>query len=209
MSDPDAFEVGKDLGATEGSVVYRNRLFELIQYAPTTGKVRKTPLLIFPPWINKFYIMDLKPKNSLIKWIVEQGFTLFVVSWVNPDTSHNDVTLDSYVDEGYLTAIDQVKKITGEKQINTVGYCIAGTTLSAVLGLMKKRGDKSVKSATFFTTMTDFEDPGEMGVFLDNDFIDGIEKEVGNKGYLDKFFMSRTFSFLRANDLIYGPAVRS
>ena len=209
LSDPEAFRVGADLATTEGDVVFRNRMFELIQYAPTTEKVHKTPLIIFPPWINKFYIMDLKAKNSLIKWIVDQGYTLFVVSWVNPDASYSDVTLDTYVDEGFLAAIGEVKKITGEDKVNAVGYCIAGTTLSAVLALMEKRGDKSVRSATFFTTLSDFSDPGEMAVFLDDDFVDGIEREVAEKGYLHSFFMSRTFSFLRANDLVYGPAVRS
>ncbi len=209
LADKDAFTVGENIAATEGSVVYRNRMFELIQYAPTTDKVHATPLIIFPPWINKFYIMDLKPANSLIKWIVDQGYTLFIVSWVNPGESHADVGIDDYIDEGYLTAINEVKKITGEKQVNAVGYCIAGTTLSMVLGLMNKRGDKSVKSATFFTTLTDFEDPGEMGVFLDNDFVDGIERQVAEQGYLHSFFMSRTFSFLRSNDLIYAPAVRN
>ena len=209
LSDPEAFTIGKDLATTEGSVVFRNRMFELIQYAPKTDKVHKTPLVIFPPWINKFYIMDLTEKNSLIKWIVDQGFTLFVVSWVNPDSSHSDVSLDTYVDEGFLTAIEEVKKITGEDQVNAVGYCIGGTTLSAVLAVMAKRKDKSVRSATFFTTLTDFSDPGEMQVFLDDDFVDGIEREVAEKGYLHSFFMARTFSFLRANDLVYGPAIRS
>ncbi len=209
LSDPEAFTVGKDLATTPGSVVFRNRMFELIQYAPTTEKVHKTPLVIFPPWINKFYIMDLTEKNSLIKWIVDQGFTLFVVSWVNPDSRHADVSLDTYVEEGYLTAIEEAKKITGEKQVNAVGYCIGGTTLSATLALMTKRKDKSVRSATFFTTLSDFSDPGEMTVFLDNDFVDGIEREVAEKGYLHSFFMARTFSFLRANDLVYGPAIRS
>jgi len=209
LSDPEAFQVGVDLATAEGSVVYRNRMFELIQYAPTTQKVHKTPLILFPPWINKFYILDLKPKNSLIRWIVDQGYTLFVVSWANPDASYADVSMDNYVENGFLTAVDEVKKITGEAQVNTVGYCIAGTTLSATLALMKKRGDKSIKSATFFTTLTDFEDAGEMSVFLDDDFVDGIEREVAEKGYLHSYFMSRTFSFLRANDLIYGPAIRS
>jgi polyhydroxyalkanoate synthase len=209
LSDPNAFKVGRDLATTEGSVVFRNRMFELIQYTPSTETVCKTPLILFPPWINKFYILDLKPKNSLINWIVEQGYTLFVVSWVNPDGAYADVSLDTYAEEGYLTAIDEVRKITGEKQVNAVGYCIAGTTLSAVLALMHKRGDKSVRSATFFTTLTDFEDAGEMAVFLDDDFVDGIEREVEAKGFLHSFFMSRTFSYLRANDLVYGPAIRS
>jgi polyhydroxyalkanoate synthase len=209
LADKDAFEVGKNIGATEGSVVFRNEIFELIQYTPTTEKVHKTPLMIFPPWINKFYIMDLKPKNSLIKWIVDQGYTLFVVSWKNPDASYRNFSLDDYVQTGYLTAIDQVKTITSENQVNAVGYCIAGTTLSLTLGLMKKRGDKSIKSATFFTTLTDFEDQGEVGVYLSNDFVDSIEEEVNKVGILESFIMSRTFSYLRSNDLIYKPAIRS
>ena len=209
LADPNAFKVGSNLGTTPGKVVFRNRMFELIQYAPQTEKVRRTPLIVFPPWINKFYILDLKEKNSLINWIVAQGYTLFVVSWINPDASYADVGMDDYVEDGYLAAIGAVKEITGEKQVNAVGYCIAGTTLSLTLALMKKRGDKSVKSATFFTTLTDFSDQGEVGVFLDDDFVDSIESEVNEAGYLDSFYMARTFSFLRSNDLIYGPAIKS
>ncbi len=209
LSDPKAFEVGRNLASTPGSVVFRNQMFELIQYTPTTETVYQTPLIIFPPWINKFYILDLKEKNSLIKYLVDQGYTLFVVSWVNPDPSYAQIGMDDYVRDGYLTAIDQVKAITGQAEVNAVGYCIAGTTLSLTLALMTKRGDKSVKSATFFTTLSDFSDPGEIGVFLDDSFVDGIEREVTEHGVLDSFFMSRTFSFLRSNDLIYGPAVKS
>ncbi|KAJ54156.1 poly(R)-hydroxyalkanoic acid synthase [Actibacterium mucosum KCTC 23349] len=209
LADKNAFKVGENLATTPGKVVFRNRMMELIQYAPATEKVHATPLIIFPPWINKFYIMDLKAKNSLIKWIVDQGFTLFVVSWVNPDKTYADVGMDTYVQEGYLTAIDVAKKITGEKSVNVVGYCIAGTTLSMVLGLLKKRKDRSVKSATFFTTLTDFSDQGEFSPFLDDDFVDGIQQEVEANGILESFYMSRTFSYLRANDLIYRPAIRS
>lgn len=209
LADKDAFKVGENLATTPGEVVFRNRMFELIQYHPTTEKVHATPLIIFPPWINKFYIMDLKEKNSLIKWIVDQGFTLFVVSWVNPDVSYANVSLCDYVEEGYMAAIEQVKEITGQKKVNVTGYCIAGTTLSLVLGLLKKRKDTSIKSATFFTTLTDFSDQGEVGVFLQDDFVGGIGREVEEHGILSSFFMSRTFSFLRSNDLIYRPAIRS
>lgn len=209
LADKGAFEVGRNIATTPGKVVFRNRMFELIQFTPTTEKVHKTPLVIFPPWINKFYILDLKEKNSLIKWIVDQGYTVFVVSWVNPDPSYADVGMDTYVQEGYLEAISQVKAITGEKKINAVGYCIAGTTLSLTLALLAKRKDNSVNSATFFTTLTDFSDQGEFGVFLDDDFVDGIEAEAMQNGVLESFFMSRTFSFLRANDLIYAPAIKS
>ena len=209
LADRDAFKVGDNIGTSEGSVVFRNRMFELIQYKPTTDTVHKTPLVIFPPWINKFYILDLKAQNSLIKWIVDQGFTLFVVSWKNPDESYADVGLDSYVQEGYLTAIEQVKEITGEPKVNAVGYCIAGTTLSMTLALLDKRKDKSINSATFFTTLTDFSDQGEFTAFLQDDFVDGIEAQVKADGLLSSYFMTRTFSFLRANDLIYQPAIRS
>ncbi|MDJ0638515.1 MAG: class I poly(R)-hydroxyalkanoic acid synthase [Paracoccaceae bacterium] len=209
LADKDAFQIGENLGTTKGSVVFRNEIMELIQYAPTTETVYKTPILLFPPWINKFYILDLKPKNSLIQWIVDQGYTLFVVSWKNPDASYSEFSMDDYIETGYLTALDSVKKITGEPQVNAIGYCIAGTTLSLTLALLNKRGDKSIKSATFFTTLTDFEDQGEVGVFLSNDFVDAIEEQVKQDGILESFIMSRTFSFLRSNDLIYGPAIRS
>ncbi|GHD99987.1 poly(R)-hydroxyalkanoic acid synthase [Defluviimonas sp. 20V17] len=209
LADREAFRVGENLATTPGRVVFRNRMLELIQYAPTTEKVHKTPLIIFPPWINKFYILDLKPKNSLIKWIVDQGYTLFVVSWVNPGTCYADVGMDEYVQEGYLAAFDAVKEATGEKKLNAVGYCIAGTTLALVMALLDKRRKNPVKSATFFTTLTDFSDQGEVGVFLTDDFVDGIEREVKENGILRSFYMSRTFSFLRSNDLIYQPAIRS
>ena len=209
LSDPDAFELGENLATTPGEVVYRNRMMEVIQYAPRTDEVRATPIVLFPPWINKFYILDLKPQNSLIRWVVEQGYTLFVVSWVNPDETHADVGMDDYVEQGFLRAMDVAREITGEAQVNAVGYCIAGTTLAATLALLAKRDDDRVRSATFFTTLADFADPGEMGVFLGEDFVQGIEREAEAKGFLDKFFMGRTFSYLRARDLVYGPAVKS
>jgi len=209
LSDKGAFAVGGNLATTPGDVVYRNRLFELIQYRPTTPTVHETPVVLFPPWINKFYILDLKPANSLIKWIVDQGFTLFVVSWVNPGPSYRDTSLSDYVEEGYLTALRTVKAICAVPQVNAIGYCIAGTTLSLVLAVLKQRGDTSVGCATLLTTLTDFSDQGEVGVFLDNDFVDAIEAQAQAQGVLDTFFMSRTFSYLRSNDLIYQPAIRS
>jgi polyhydroxyalkanoate synthase len=209
LADREAFHVGQNLATTPGEVVYRNRMMELIQYTPTTDKVHKTPLIIFPPWINKFYIMDLKPANSLIKWIVDQGFTLFVVSWVNPDASYAGTSLDDYIRDGYLRAMAEVRRATGEKQINATGYCIAGTTLGLTLAHLHKAGDTTVNAATFFTTLTDFSDPGEVGVFLNDDFVDGIERQTAQDGILAKAFMSKTFSFLRSNDLIYTPAIKS
>ena len=209
LADESAFELGGNVATTPGSVVFRNEMMELIQFAPSTDEVHEIPLVIFPPWINKYYILDLKEKNSLIKWLVDQGYTVFVVSWLNPDRSHADVGLEDYIQGGYLTAFEEVKSITKQKQVNAVGYCIAGTVLNLTLSLMKKRGDTSVKSATFFTTLTDFSDQGEFTPFLQNDFIDGIERECDAEGVLRSFIMQRTFSFLRSNDLIYGPAIKS
>jgi polyhydroxyalkanoate synthase len=209
LADKSAFTVGENLATTPGDVVFRNHMFELIQYAPSTEKVHKTPLIIFPPWINKFYILDLKEQNSLIKWIVDQGFTLFVVSWVNPDASYRDIGMTDYVEDGYLSAFETVREICDVKKVNAVGYCIAGTTLSMSVTVLKARGLDYVNSATLFTTLTDFSDRGEVGVFLNDDFVDGIEAEVNDVGFLDSYYMSKTFSYLRSNDLIYQPAIRS
>ncbi|MEM1372936.1 MAG: class I poly(R)-hydroxyalkanoic acid synthase [Pseudomonadota bacterium] len=210
LADKDAFVVGENLATTPGRVVFTNRMFELIQYDATTDMVEKTPIVIFPPWINKFYILDLKDQNSLIKWLVDQGHTVFVVSWVNPDASYADVGMLDYVEEGYETAIAQVKKAAKVKKVNLVGYCIAGTTLALTLARRAKRGEvDDINSATFFTTLTDFSNQGEVGVFLNNDFINGIEAECARTGLLESIYMARTFSYLRSNDLIYGPAIKS
>ncbi len=209
LADRSAFRLGENLATTAGGVVFRNKMFELIQYSPSTDTVYQTPLLIFPPWINKFYVLDLGTRNSLIKWIVDQGFTLFVVSWVNPDKSYADVSMDDYIQNGYLAAIKAVQEITGQAQINAVGYCIAGTTLGLTLAHLQKTGQTPIKSASFFTTLTDFSDPGEVGVFLENDFVDGIERQSLQDGLLSKAFMARTFSFLRSNELIWTPAIKS
>ncbi|MEQ8340207.1 MAG: class I poly(R)-hydroxyalkanoic acid synthase [Marinovum algicola] len=209
LADTEAFEVGGNIATTPGKVVFRNDMMELIQYSPSTDKVHEIPIVLFPPWINKFYILDLKDKNSFIKWVVDQGYTLFVVSWVNPDPTYADRGMEDYVEHGYLAAIEEAKKLCKVKQVNAIGYCIAGTTLNLVLALLKKRGDKSVKSATFFTTLTDFSDQGEFTPFLQDDFVDGIEAEVAQHGILRSFIMGRTMSFLRSNDLIYQPAIRS
>lgn len=209
LADENAFELGRNIATTPGKVVYRNRMMELIQYEPTTKKVHATPVICFPPWINKYYILDLKAENSFVKWVTDQGYTLFVVSWINPDATYADIGLEEYIEEGYITAVNEVKAITGEEQVNTIGYCIAGTTLSLTLSLLKQRGDTSIKSATFFTALTDFSDQGEFTPFLQNDFIDGIEAEVDDKGVLPSIVMARTFSFLRSNDLVYTPAIKS
>ncbi|MCZ4269592.1 class I poly(R)-hydroxyalkanoic acid synthase [Rhodobacteraceae bacterium G21628-S1] len=209
LADETAFEIGRNIATTPGEVVFRNRMMELIQYSPTTQTVHETPIILFPPWINKFYILDLKEKNSLIKWITDQGYSLFVVSWINPNHDYADVGMEEYIEEGFLKAIEVTKEICGTKQVNAVGYCIAGTTLSLTLSLLKQRGDKSVKSATFFTALTDFSDQGDFTPFLQNDFVDAIEAEIGEDGIMPHYIMARTFSYLRANDLVYGPAIRS
>ncbi|TQS72340.1 class I poly(R)-hydroxyalkanoic acid synthase [Rhodobacteraceae bacterium] len=208
LADRHAFEVGGNLATSEGEVIYRTRLFEMIQYTPKTEQVYRTPLVIFPPWINKFYILDLKQQNSFINYAVEQGFTVFVVSWKNPDQGFADVGFEHYIDS-YMDAIEQVKTITGVAKVNAIGYCIAGTTLALTLALMKARKDTSINSATFFTTLTDFSDQGEFTAFLQDDFVDGLEKQCKADGVLSSYFMSRTFSFLRANDLVWRPAIRS
>ncbi|MGR3647717.1 MAG: class I poly(R)-hydroxyalkanoic acid synthase [Shimia sp.] len=209
LADENAFEIGRNIATAPGKVVFRNRMYELLQFTPTTETVHEIPLLIFPPWINKYYILDLKEQNSMIRWLTDQGYTVFVVSWINPDQSYADVGMSDYIEEGFLSAIAETKEITGQNQVNAVGYCIAGTTLHLTLALMKSRGDKSVKSATFFTTLTDFNDQGEFTPFLQNDFIDGIDREIDEAGILRSFIMQRTFSFLRSNDLVYAPAIKS
>ena len=208
LADREAFRVGENIATTPGTVVARTPLYELIQYKPTTEKVHALPVVIFPPWINKFYIMDLKPKNSLIKWIVDQGFTLFVVAWKNPDAGHAGIGMDDYV-SAYLDVTDRARELTGQDRLNAVGYCIAGTTLALTLALLKKRGDARANSATFFTTLTDFEDQGEFTAYLQDDFVSGIEEVVRQDGILSAALMQRTFSFLRANDLVWGPAIRN
>ena len=209
LANDKVFELGVNIANSPGKVVFENRMFELLQYSPSSEVVHAIPLLIFPPWINKFYVLDLKAQNSLIKWLTEQGFSVFVVSWVNPDDSYRDVGLETYIEDGFLTAIREVKERSAQSQVNAVGYCIGGTTLALTLALLKKRGDSSVNSASFFTTLTDFSQQGEFTPFLQNDFIDGIEQEVAQRGMLKSFVMARTFSFLRANDLIYKPAIKS
>ncbi|MEP3786821.1 class I poly(R)-hydroxyalkanoic acid synthase [Ascidiaceihabitans sp.] len=209
LADESAFELGGNIATTPGKVVYRNRMMEVIQFNPTTDTVHATPVICFPPWINKYYILDLKEQNSFVKWVTDQGYTLFIVSWVNPDATYADIGMEDYIVDGYLAAVREVKAITGQDQVNAIGYCIAGTTLSLTLSYMKQQGDTSIKSATFFTALTDFGDQGEFTPFLTDDFIDGIEAEIDDKGMLPSVIMARTFSFLRSNDLVYTPAIKS
>ncbi len=204
MTDAEAFELGKNVAVTPGKVVFQNRMFQLIQYTPTTATVSERPLLIVPPWINKFYIMDLQPKNSLLRWLVAQGHTVFVVSWINPDESFRDVAFENYMKDGLITAVDVVEQITGVNEINSIGYCIGGTLLTSTLAYMKHQGDDRIKSATFFTTMLDFSDPGELGVFIDDEQLASLESQMEKEGYLEGSSMSGAFNLMRANDLIWS-----
>lgn len=203
QSDPSRFEVGRNLALTPGKVVWQNDVCQVIQYAPTTETVRKRPLLIVPPWINKFYILDLNPEKSFIKWAVEQGNTVFVVSWVNPDERQAKKSFEHYMQEGILTAVEVIEKITGERGVDTVGYCVGGTLLSVTLAYCAAVGDDRIKSATFFTTQVDFKYAGELLVFVDEDQISSIESKMKAKGYLEGRSMASAFNMLRQNDLIW------
>ncbi len=209
MTDADAFTLGENVATSPGKVVFQNDLMQLLQYTPSTEKVAKTPLLIVPPWINKFYILDLQPKNSFIKWAVDQGHTVFVISWVNPDETLSDKRFDDYMLEGPLAAIDAVTEMTGEKKINVIGYCIGGTLTACTLAYMSAKGDDRVKSATFFTSMVDFKDPGELGVFIDDEQLENLDEYMSKTGYLDGKHMSQVFNLMRDNDLIWSFVVNN
>ncbi len=209
MTDMDAFELGKDVATTPGKVIFQNEMMQLLQYAPTTEEVYQTPLLIVPPWINKFYILDLQARNSLIKWLTGQGHTVFVISWVNPDAALGDKDFADYVFQGPLAALDAVTLCTGEQQVNVTGYCIGGTLLGAVLAYLKAKQDMRIKSATFFAALLDFSEPGDLGVFIDEEQLSRLEACMNEKGYHDGAEMSKTFNMLRANDLIWSFYVRN
>jgi len=203
MTDTSSFEIGKNIATTPGKVVFQNELIQLIQYTPTTKTVYETPLLIVPPWINKFYILDLREENSFIKWAVEQGHTVFVISWKNPDASYADTKFEDYMLNGVLTAIDQVKQETGINNVNAVGYCIGGTLLAATNAYLASKRRKPIKSATYFTTLVDFEEPGDLGVFISEEKLDSLDAEMEKDGFLDGSTMAAVFNMLRANDLIW------
>lgn len=210
MVDPNAFELGKDVATTDGKVVYQNELMQLIQYQPATKSVLETPLLIIPPWINKYYILDLTPRNSFIKWAIDQGHTVFVISWVNPDARHAHKTFDDYLVEGPLAALDVIDKRCKTNTTNLVGYCLGGTLTAVLLGWLKSnKQEKRVKSTTFFTSMIDFNEPGELGVFVDPEGVDALEKRMASKGYLEASEMASTFNMLRSNDLIWSFVVNN
>jgi polyhydroxyalkanoate synthase len=209
MTDEEAFTVGVNVAATPGKVVAETTLMQLIQYTPTTATVKETPVVIVPPWINKFYILDLREKNSLVKWLTDQGYTTFIVSWVNPDASLAETTFDDYMLNGAIAAKDAVLKATGAKQTHMVGYCIGGTLLASTLAYLKAKKDTTVASATYFVTLTDFKEPGDLGVFIDDEQISSIEKRMEETGYLDAADMAMSFNMLRANDLIWSFVVNN
>ena len=207
MTDADAFKLGENIAVSPGKVVYQNQLMQLIQYAPATDAVLRRPLLVVPPWINKFYILDLRPRNSLVRYLVEQGHTVFMVSWVNPDERLADMGFDDYMRLGVLDALGAVEQATGERDVNAIGYCLGGTLLASTLAYMADRGDDRIKSATFFVTMLDFQEAGELGIFIDDAQIEAVERRMSERGYLEGREMAATFNSLRANDLIWSFVV--
>jgi polyhydroxyalkanoate synthase len=209
MTDPDAFKIGENIATTPGKVVFQNDLIQLLQYTPSTETVAKAPLMIIPPWINKFYILDLRPKNSFIRYAIEQGHTVFVLSWVNPGEELAGKSFEDYMMEGPLAALDQIEKATGERKVNVIGYCLGGTLLAATLAYMTAHNDNRISSATYFTAMTDFTEAGDLSVFIDETQLQFLEEKMQEKGYLDGSEMANTFNMLRANDLIWSFVVNN
>ena len=209
MVDATAFAPGRNLAMTPGKVVYRNKLIELIQYTPTTETVHQIPLLILPPWINKYYILDMQPKNSMVRYLVEQGFTVFVVSWKNPDSAMDGTTIEDYMDLGPLAASEVIREITGSPTVNVMGYCIGGTLLAMTLAWLAAKGDRRFGSATFMVSLQDFSKVGDTAVFLNEPAIDFVEQQMMERGYLDSREMSNMFNLLRSNDLIWSNVVNN
>jgi polyhydroxyalkanoate synthase len=209
MTDTDAFAPGRNLALTPGEVIYRNKLIELIQYAPTTEKVYAIPLVFIPPWINKYYILDMQPQNSLIKFLVDAGFTVFVISWKNPDASMEEISFEDYLTLGPLAAFDVIKEITASPKINPVGYCIGGTLLSMMLPYLAAKKDDTANSATFFVSLQDFTEVGDTSVFIDEPQVRYVEGQMMERGYLDSRSMATMFNMLRANDLIWSNVVNN
>ena len=209
MTDMSAFRLGENIATTSGKIVYQNNLMQLIQYAPSTQAVRRRPLLIVPPWINKFYVLDLKPKNSFIKWAVDQGHTVFVISWVNPDEKLAEKSFEDYMLEGPVAALDAIERATGERRVNAVGYCLGGTLLASTAGYLAAKNDDRLASATYFVTLVDFTDVGDMAVFIDNEQLASLERRMRERGYLEAEDMATSFNMLRANDLIWSFVINN
>ena len=209
QSSAEQFEVGRNLAVTPGKVIYQNELMQLIQYEASTPTVLKRPLLIVPPWINKFYVLDLTPEKSFIKWAVDQGNTVFVISWVNPDARLKEKSFEDYMREGTLTALDVIKKATGENKVNAIGYCVGGTLLAITLAYMAAKGDQRIASATFFAAQVDFTHAGDLKVFVDEDQLAAVERRMNARGYLEGKKMANAFNLLRSNDLIWPYVINN
>ncbi|HMA49911.1 MAG TPA: alpha/beta fold hydrolase, partial [Magnetospirillaceae bacterium] len=209
MTDYSAFKLGENIATSPGKVVFQNRLLQLIQYSPTTETVREKPMLIVPPWINKFYILDLKPQNSFVKWAVDQGNTVFLVSWVNPDETLSELDFEDYVTEGLIEALTAIEQAVGKTQVNVLGYCIGGTLLASTLAYLAPKRDKRIASATFLTSLLDFSDVGDLSVFIDEDQLQLMEEHMLRQGFFDGQHMAVAFSMLRENDLIWSFAIRN
>ncbi len=207
--DGGAFEIGKNIATTPGKVVFQNDTLQLIQYSPSTEKVHEYPLLIVPPWINKFYILDLNPKKSFVRWAVEHGLTVFVVSWINPDETLSHKTFSDYMSDGFLAAVQAVQDATGAAKVNAIGYCVGGSLVASSLGFMKARGDDRINAVTFFTTQVDFEKAGDLLVYVDDEQVKWIEDRMSDKGYLPGRRMADAFNLLRSNDLIWSYVVNN
>src|ERR1700720_2903569 len=207
MTDMKAFRLGETIATTPGKIVCQNELMQLIQYCPSTQEVRRRPLLIVPPWINKFYVLDLQPKNSFIKWAVDQGHTLFVISWTNPDEKLAEKSFENYMLEGPLAALAAIESATGERNVNTIGYCLGGTLLASTAAYLAAKGDDRIASATHFVTLVDFTDGGDMAVFIDEEQLVSLERRMRERGYLEAQDMATAFNMLRANELIWSFVV--
>jgi len=209
MTDTDTFAPGRNLALTPGQVVYRNKLIELIQYAPTTEQVYAIPLLFMPPWINKYYILDMRPQNSFVKFLVDAGYTVFVISWKNPDSSMEEIGFEDYMTLGPLAAFETIKEITNSPKVNPVGYCIGGTLLSMTLPYLAAQGDETANAVTYFVSLQDFSEVGDTSIFMDEPQVTYIEGQMMQRGYLDSHSMSAMFNMLRANDLIWSNVVNN
>ena len=209
QSNPGVFEVGRNLALTPGKVVFQNELIQLLQYEATTPETLKVPLLIVPPWINKFYILDLTPEKSFIKWCVDNGLTVFVVSWVNPDAKLAEKSFEQYMREGVMAALDAVEEATGEKQVHTIGYCVGGTLLAITLAYLAAKQDDRVLSATLFAAQVDFTYAGDLMVFVDKERIAQLEEHMREQGYLEASSMATAFNLLRSNDLIWPYVINN
>lgn len=209
QSDASQFEVGRNLALSPGKVIFENELFQLIQYAPTTEKVMPIPVLIVPPWINKYYVLDLTPEKSYIKWMVDQGLTVFVISWVNPGAEHAEKSFEDYMRDGIFAALDRIEIVTGEKRAHAIGYCVGGTLLAVTLGYMAAKADPRITSATLLTTQIDFTHAGDLKVFVGEDQIASLERRMKEAGYLNASKMATAFNMLRANDLVWPFVVNN